>query len=434
MGLKSKFIEFKGTISRAKKLNNRRKSNLEQSNIYYYTLNGVLFTIVNELYKTFATKFIFRLGGNESHVALYNALPGLVAVIATIPGLILISTLQNKKQSISRSFYFSRVFLLLFALVPFLPSQMRPLLFVLLISLMNFPESVSVTSLQSYVGDIFSKDTIPVAITTRSKYSTIAQIFFAFIIGQTLGIVSSVFSENIVIIIYQVFFIIAFLVGILEINTFKKLTEIKETVQEKINFKEVFKEIKSTKPFINFLICSVIFHFGWQMGWPMFSIYQIKYLGANESWLTIINIASAVVMIFSYGYWRRVIQKKGNAFAMAFATLGMALTPLLFVLSKDLITMTIVSTISGFFTPGTVTVLLNSLLEVSPSKNRAVFIGFHTTIVSISLCIAPLVGDVILSRTNIIYTLVVVAALRFIGSLAFFVRNRYFKIENISSN
>jgi len=412
-----------------KRFNKKRKLNLEQNNIYYYTLNGVLFTIVNELYKTFATKFIFRLGGTESHVALYNALPGFVAVLATIPGLILISRIQNKKQSMSRAFYFSRMFLVLFALVPFLPSAIRPLTFVILISLMNFPESVSVTSLQSYVGDIFTQDTIPVAITTRSKYSTIAQILFTFIIGQTLGLISNIFSEGTVIVVYQIFFILAFLVGLIEINTFKKLKEVTETVQNKINFKEVFKEIKSTKPFINFLICSVIFHFGWQMGWPMFSIYQIKYLGANETWLTIINIASAIIMIYSYGYWRRVIQKKGNAFAMSVATLGMALTSLLFVISNNLVTMTIVSTISGFFTPGTVTVLLNSLLEVSPSKNRAVFIGFHTTIVSISLCIAPLVGDVILSNTNIKYTLVVVAILRLVGSIAFFIRNKYFKLE-----
>ncbi|WP_291572174.1 MFS transporter [Clostridium sp. UBA4548] len=418
---------FRRLLNVIRRFNKKRNHNLEQNNIYYYTLNGILFTIVNELYKTFATKFIFRLGGTESHVALYNALPGLVAVLATIPGLILISKIQNKKQSMSRAFYFSRIFLLLFAIVPFLPSSIKPLTFVILISLMNFPESVSVTSLQSYVGDIFSQDTIPVAITTRSKYSTIAQIIFTFIIGQTLGLMSNIFTESTVIIVYQLFFILAFIVGLVEINTFKKLTEITETLQNKIEFKKVFKEIKSTKPFINFLICSVIFHFGWQMGWPMFSIYQIKYLGANETWLTIINIASAVVMIYSYGYWRKIIQKRGNAFAMAVATLGMALTPILYVISNNLITMTIVSTITGFFTPGTVTVLLNSLLEVSPSKNRAVFIGFHTTIVSISLCIAPLVGDVILSNTNIKYTLVVVAILRLIGSIAFFIRNRYFK-------
>ncbi len=107
----------------------------------------------------------------------------------------------------------------------------------------------------------------------------------------------------------------------------------------------------------------------------------------------------------------------------------MALTPLLYVWSKNLIVMTLVSTITGFFTPGTVTVLLNSLLEVSPSKNRAMFLGFHTTVVSISLCIAPLVGDVILSKTNIQYTLVIVAVLRFIGSIAFFIRNKSSKYK-----
>jgi MFS family permease len=424
MSSRLKFSGLTILTTNYKRFSNKRKRNLETNNLFYYTLNGVLLTIVLELYKTFATKFIFRLGGNESHVALYNALPGFVAVLATIPGLFLISKIKNKKASISKAFYFSRMFLLLFAIVPFLPAQIRPLTFVILISLMNFPESVSVTSLQSYVGDIFTEDTIPLAITTRSKYSTIAQIIFSFIIGQTLGLISIFSSEKSVIIVYQLFFVLAFIIGLVEINTFKKLKEINETIQEKINIKEVFNEIKNTKPFINFLICSVIFHFGWQMGWPMFSIYQIKYLGANEAWLTLINIASAIVMIFSYGYWRKVIHKKGNAFAMAFATLGMALTPLLYVWSKNLIVMTLVSTITGFFTPGTVTVLLNSLLEVSPSKNRAMFLGFHTTVVSISLCIAPLVGDVILSKTNIQYTLVVVALLRLIGSIAFFIRNK----------
>lgn len=424
MSSRLKFSGLTILTTNYKRFSNKRNRNLETNNLFYYTLNGVLLTIVLELYKTFATKFIFRLGGNEFHVALYNALPGFVAVLATIPGLFLISKIKNKKASISKAFYFSRMFLLLFAIVPFLPAQMRPLTFVILISLMNFPESVSVTSLQSYVGDIFTEDTIPLAITTRSKYSTIAQIIFSFIIGQTLGLISIFFSEKSVIIVYQLFFVLAFIIGLVEINTFKKLKEINETIQEKINIKEVFNEIKNTKPFINFLICSVIFHFGWQMGWPMFSIYQIKYLGANEGWLTLINIASAIVMIFSYGYWRKVIHKKGNAFAMAFATLGMALTPLLYVWSKNLVVMTLVSTITGFFTPGTVTVLLNSLLEVSPSKNRAMFLGFHTTVVSISLCIAPLVCDVILSKTNIQYTLVIVALLRLIGSIAFFIRNK----------
>jgi len=429
MSSRLKFSGLTILTTNYKRFSNKRKRNLETNNLFYYTLNGVLLTIVLELYKTFATKFIFRLGGNESHVALYNALPGFVAVLATIPGLFLISKIKNKKASISKAFYFSRIFLLFFAIVPFLPAQIRPLTFVVLISLMNFPESVSVTSLQSYVGDIFTEDTIPLAITTRSKYSTIAQIIFSFIIGQTLGLISIFFSEKSVIIVYQLFFVLAFIIGLFEINTFKKLKEINEVIQEKINIKEVFNEIKNTKPFINFLICSVIFHFGWQMGWPMFSIYQIKYLGANEAWLTLINIASAIVMIFSYGYWRKVIHKKGNAFAMAFATLGMALTPLLYVWSKNLIVMTLVSTITGFFTPGTVTVLLNSLLEVSPSKNRAMFLGFHTTVVSISLCIAPLVGDVILSKTNIQYTLVIVAVLRFIGSIAFFIRNKSSKYK-----
>lgn len=407
-----------------RKLDKFKNSSIENNNLYYYTLNGLLFAIVFELYKTYAAKFIFRLGGSEAHVALYNALPGLIAVITTLPGIIFITNLKNKKSSICKAFFSSRIFLLFFAGVPFLPTSIRPLTFVILISLMNFPESVSVSASQSYLGDIFTKDRIPDALAYKSKYSTIVKICFTFIVGQTLGIASKYATNGQVIVLYQILFVVAFLIGLLEIKSFTKLQEINDPIKIKTNIKEVFSEIISYKPFIKFLICSTLFHFGWQMGWPIFSIYEIQHLGADENWLTAINTVSAIVMIIGANFWKKIIHKKGNSFAMTIVTLGMSFSPFLYAFSPNLFLVTIVAGISGFFIPGTYSVLINSLIEVTPQKNRDIFMGVHATVTSITLCISPLVANYFLEKTNIIFTLLIVAAFRFVGSLAFFIRNK----------
>jgi MFS family permease len=402
--------------------NKKREFSTQDHNIMYYVLNGILFTIVVNLYKPFAAKFIFRLGGTESHVSLSTSLPGLIAVFVTIPGLIIMSNTTNKKRSMVKFFLGSRLFILSFALIPFFPSPMQPMAFVILSSLMNFPESVSTTALQSFSGDIFLSDVRPTAISARNKFSTLAQIISAFIIGKILKGFGN--SGDDIIKVYQIFFVLAFIISLFEVYTFNKIKETTSSPKLNINLKESFKEIFSNKQFNIFLVCSLLFHFGWQMGWPLFNIYQIKYLGADEWWLTILSITSAIVMFFSFGYWKKLIHKKGNSFVISSATLGMAATPILFALSPNLYIITITGLITGFFTAGTITALLTLLLEVTPDKNRILYIGVHVTLTSVTLFLAPTLGDFILSHTSIYFALCASAFFRLIGSISFFIRNK----------
>jgi len=215
--------------------NKKRKFSIQDYNIIYYALNGILFNIVVNLYKPFATKFIFRLGGTESHVSLSTSIPGLIAVFVTIPGLILMGNTSDKKKSMVKFFLSSRLFILSFALIPFLPSSMQPMTFVILSSLMNFPESVSSTALQSFSGDIFLEEVRPTAISMRNKFSTLAQIISILIVGRILKGFGD--SENGIIMVYQIFFILAFIISLFEIFTFKKIKETSCAPKLNINLK-----------------------------------------------------------------------------------------------------------------------------------------------------------------------------------------------------
>lgn len=395
------------------------------NNIKYYILNGVMYTIVTNLYKPFAQKFIFRLDGSEFHVSLFNALPGMVAVFAIIPGIVFMSRCANKKKITAIFFFLSRLFILSFALVPFVPEQYRPLAFVLLAGLMNFPESVSTTALQNFAAEAFHEKHRAFAIASKNKYSALVSFISLLILGQIIERLGTTDSKAII--IYQLFFVAAFLLGIYEIAELMKIRENKTEEADKIDIKSSLHEIYRNKRFIAFLSCSLLFHFGWQMGWPLFSIYQIKYLGATEAWITVSNVSSGIAMFVSYGYWERLITKKGNCYAIAMATTGMAVTPIMFAWSPNLYVLTVAGIIMGFFTSGTTTTVLSSLLNAAPEKNRLMYVAVHATLTNVTLAVAPLFGDIVLRHSNIYIALYIVAIARFIGSSAFFIRDRHNK-------
>ncbi|HYE11172.1 MAG TPA: MFS transporter [Patescibacteria group bacterium] len=393
-----------------------------EKNMYYFITNGILFTLVVNLYKPFAQKFLYRLGGGETHVSLYNSLPGLIALFGIIPGVIYMCKAVSKKKTLSGIFLFSRFFILLYAFVPFLPMNLQPLSFVIITALMNFPEAVSSTALQSVTADVFGERERAWAITSKNRYTTIANFLSLIVLSQLLNVFGTTNEKTII--IYQVFFVLAFIVGLVEILTFRRLKETTVVPQACIDLKQSVKEVFGNKAYLGFLGCSLTFHFGWQMGWPLFGIYQIEYLLADETWLTILSVTSSIVMFFSFGYWSKIIERKGNNYAAAFATMGMAATPVLYVLSRNLWVLTGSGLIMGFFTAGTTTVLLSYLLQVSPEKNRIMYVAVHATLTNVTLFIAPLIGDIVLKASNIYIALLITALMRFIGSMTFMNRTR----------
>jgi MFS family permease len=120
-----------------------------------------------------------------------------------------------------------------------------------------------------------------------------------------------------------------------------------------------------------------------------------------------------------------MIKKKGNLFVIAVATLGMATNPVLLAISPNLYVVTALNLLIGFFTAGTMTVLLNYLLEVTPEDNRVIYIGIYNTLTNISLTISPIVAHIVLKSSNIYIALIIDGALRFIGSIIFFAQIWY---------
>lgn len=388
-----------------------------------FVFYGVLFEIMNNFHKPFAVKFLERIGGNELAMSLFNALPGLITVLAVIPGAIYIRKQSSLKHVTLGLIASSRFILILIAAVPFATGQYRVGIFLVLYALMCFPDAVYQTAYQAYIASLFKIKDRAFAISLRNKLTVPLVTVMTIIIGQVITKLPQTEDQRIV--IYQCFYVLAFVTGVFEFFVFKGFTVQGNQANLSTGFKTELKQVMKNRSFWFFTSCSLLFHFGWQMGWPLFNIYTIKYLGADEMWLAILSVSSSITMYFAYGYWSKQISKKGNAFVLAVNTLGMAITPILYVYSSNLYWLTLTSMVSGIFVAGTTTVLLSGLLEATPEKERVTYLAVYSTLTNLSLAISPLVGHVFLSYKGIFFALYVTAGFRTLGSLAFFYRSRY---------
>ncbi len=392
-------------------------------NMKYYTMNGILFTMVAVLTKGYSIKFLDRLGGGDLHYSLFNALPGFIAIFTTIPGILMIQRGRSKKRTLGLFFYLSRALPLLLAAVPFLEQKWQPLIFVLVYGFMNFPESISATSLQDYTADVFSHRERADALSIRNQLSQIAQITISILAGFILSLSN---DNQVVIYIYQGFILISFFIGLKEISYMKKLKTREVPVQkEKVKipkFKTSVQNVFKQKEFSLFLVCSLVFHFGWQMGWPLFNVYQIKYLGADEMWLTVINALSSFFMVVSFVYWKNFIKKHDYKLAITFAAFGMGMTPILYMLSPNLTIITLMQPLTGFFTAGITVTILGSLLASTSSECRTMSVAVHATLTSVTLAIAPLLGTYVQGHIGIDGAMIISGAIRIIGAFFFLYR------------
>lgn len=393
-------------------------------NLYYYILYGMVYELITRLYSPYQVKFLERIGGSSFDISLFNSLPGFVMALSLIPGLILLRSLDSKKVT-EFSLILSRLFVFAMFLIPFFSQEHRPFVFLLLIALTSAPQALYINGFQSLTGDLFPSSETAKALSLKSKYSVIIIIFITFLTGFILEKIPS--SNDEVLRIYQIFFLLAFFLTLWEVKVLKKLKPHHLEEQDKESLKNIFHEILHNKKYLLFVLCSLVFHFGWQMGWPLFNIYTIDVLGAKEGWLSLSNNASMITMFIGYSLWGKLIQRYGNPFVMAICAIGMSITPFFYILSKDLNTLLLMTTLTGIFTSGTLTVLLSSALEVIPTKHRMFYMGFYTTLTNISLMIAPIIGHYFHEHRGIAYALYMTAFFRLIGGSFFIGRNALIK-------
>ncbi|HAQ06242.1 MAG TPA: MFS transporter [Bacillus bacterium] len=388
--------------------------------------NGIASTIVMSMSNNYFALFaIGVLGATNYQVGLISSLPQIIGMFAMVLGTVIMGRLHEKKQFTSYSILFTRVFLIGMFFVVYLPSEYRAWVFVLLVGLMNLPGSFAMLSWQSFIGDLIPDSRRSGFFSERNRILTIAGMITTLMIGIALQ-----WFDKADALPYQLLFILAFAFGLTEVFYLNRHKEQKKEIVDQTKKFNFGWDAYQHKPFIWFLICGLIFNFAWQLAWPLFNIYNIKYAHMTGFWISIITVANQIGQIISYKWWGKMADKYSNAKMLAVAAVGMSTAPFMTILSTNMFYLTFVNLTSGLFVSGTVLLLFNQLLEVTKEQNRGSFIAQYNILLAIVGFIAPQFGVFLLEQSSIETAMTISSLLRALSAVVFLLFFVYMKKQH----
>lgn len=391
-----------------------------------FIFEGIMIIVIQNIANPFFSMFGKRLGAGDYEIGLISSLPALVGVLAVIPGALISQRYSNKKKLIIIFIISAGIMYPLAALTPY-TGGIHVYLYILTVSLINLPISIYTILWQSYFSDVIPTDRRNNTYARRSKFSNLFGMSSLLLSGFILAYIPGDDSQRIT--IYQIFFFTAFLLALLQAWFMSRVKYTSPSLPQShtkalTQLAESIKAIKRNKPFRNFILTAFIFHVTWQMAWPLFFIYQVNFLNANEAWIGYLNVGTGLAGVLTYMIWSRMIEKKGAKFVIIIGAFGLSLNPFLLVMSKTLFMALICSISVGLVFSAFQLGLFENLMETVPQQNKTLNIAVYTTFINLSNFISPMIGVWIYKHTSIYFSMVLTCILRLIATFLFYVQYR----------
>lgn len=389
-------------------------------NVKLNVIQGIFSVISMNLFNPFIAIYAIKvLQASDQQVAWLSSLPAVTGILALIPGALFLDRLERKKKFTGTVIFFARFVILLVALIPWIPWGVSAMWLVALMALMNFPASLAGLAWTSFIGGIIPQQERARVFSSRNRIMTAVGIVATIVTGYIIGQFPQDEGWP-----YQIFFFIAFAFGMLETAYLYKLIEEPQRVNQQLSTEKrlikVFHALRNEKAFLMFLSASVIFHFGWQMAWPLFNIYQVdeRFVNMSAFWISVVSVVSGIGSLVSYGMWGKLSQRWGNGPVLMISAVGMAMNPYLYIFTKNIATIIVINLVIGVFIAGFLQTLFNRVLDLCPTENRSMFIAVHSLLVGTSAIFAPQVGVWIFKAYSMNTGFFVSGTIRLLGALA----------------
>lgn len=410
---------------------------LVERNTRNNVLHGAAANIALNLASPFFGILALKMGATNTQVALLSSAPAIVSLIAMIPGAIYVDRFPSKKRVTTLFFLANRLFYLALACVPFFTPDRRAAALVAIVALMNLPGAIGNVAWQSFISRVIPPAQRAQAFARRNRLMNIVGTATVVVAGRALDVMSYPLG-------YQVVLALALVAGIVEVFIFQRIEEPAPAsggtspgpgdvpaagkagvraglARARAAVAEGLADIGRHPAFVRYTLAAAAFYFMWQLAWPLFTLYQVKVLGANNLWVSLLQLANTSGAMFGYGFWASYADKRGHMMTLVVSTAGISLVPLYFAFSHSLLTITVLNMGTGVIVSGVNLALFNALLEHTPERFTTRYIAYYNWGVAVTTVVAPLAGVGLLGlvRNSYFWAFMVCFVGRVLGSLCF---------------
>jgi MFS family permease len=200
---------------------------------------------------------------------------------------------------------------------------------------------------------------------------------------------------------YQIVFLISFIGGSIGMLFWAKLhipenNTLDQNTNKLMGMKSLVNAIKESikePDFVRFELTIMVLRVAINLPTALYSIYWIRYLDASDLWIGWQATTSKLALIVGYFFWPKIVDRKGYRLPLLICTAGMGLYPVFTGLAPNQMWLPLISIFQGFFMTGVNLSFFDTLLSVCPSDRRPSFVAVNTTLSSLIIFLAPLLGS-----------------------------------------
>jgi len=360
----------------------------------FFILQAVFGTMVISLFLgVFLTGLYIHMGTPDSVMAYIPIMPNIAGIFLVLTGS-LTERVKRVKRAVILLNFLSKTFMLSAVFVPLLVERSLAPYFMLPLTFMGF----TINAIMSVLINSWFVDTIDIRI--RGRYMGARQVF-TLLVSATLPVIAGNFLDGFYdrYIAFCIIYLAAWTFSLFESFSLSKITEppAHEHKQKKIKFSSLFSVPFKNRHFMKFTVIMMVFHLGWFISMSFAQLYEIKYMKVTYSYLTLMGSMGAIIQMFIYPLWGKIMDKYGSAMIMRIALfLFMVHTGIyFFMVSGNAPYLLILLNINGaILTPAWVLSTFNERFATIPTEGRTVYDSFYTTVMAITILIAPTLGNI----------------------------------------
>jgi len=175
--------------------------------------------------------------------------------------------------------------------------------------------------------------------------------------------------------------------------------------------------------FVSFSIKRFVYMLGISLAIPLFPIYYVRDVHANDAWIGIFSMAQTAMMLVGYSIWTRESRRRSSQFVLIWTTLGLGIYPALVALTDNLALITLFAGLAGFFQAGIDLIFFEEIMKTIPEEQSATFVSISESMQYASAVFAPMLGAFLSTQIGLGGGLLFSAGIRLIGVALFAVGN-----------
>lgn len=372
----------------------------------------------------FLPVFLTRLGATNIQVGLLTSMPAFTGLILAI----FIGNFLQTRRNIIPWFSGARLLVIssyaLTGIVPFLvPSEYAVQAVLLIWAAATIPQTILAVAFSVVMNAVAGPEGRYELMSRRWSILGLTSAITVAVAGWTLDQLDFPINYQLVFMALSVGGLISYYFSSHISLPDAELLEQKTNVSARQRLGDYFSLIRNEPAFLSFTAKRFVFLSGTALATPLFPLYYVREVQANDAWIGIINTSQTAVLLIGYYLWTRQSRRRGSRFVLLRTTFSLALYPALVGMTHRVELIALFAGLAGIFQAGIDLVFFDELMKTVPVKHSARFVSLAQSLQYLSMVFAPILGTWLANHIGISGALMASALLRLIG-FALFAKTR----------